>query len=278
MACRNKKNLSNFVRFLYNRCLNIICKIQQITSPPSFLDLCIYRNDPPACVINTYRISSFIVFTFYLAIFLVPKLVLNYINGNIVSTTFITDLTIDIRVFPLFKWIFIFADSSTSMSLQSSTNIPYLRDYADWLVMILMAAHMSLIYKMWHNISFALTSLWRNHLLNKELFTKKDYQRIINKYNHLYNKKLWNYLCFSEAVVMTILLYYAISLHGIYSGLNPSYSELSSEWEKLAYNSWWGHPSNGWPVFLFQCSVVVIILYYMFFSVFAQFFSQLIIF
>ena len=245
----------------------IIDKIRKYCAIPSHLDLCIYRNDPFVCATNSHNWPSTLIFLCYFLFFFVIKILINVLNGSLISATLITDLKGDVHVFPLFKWTLIILGNVGQMieiPSQRSTHIPYLRDYADILVMLLMSMHMALIHKQWHRISIALSELWRSRIIRRDSFTCQDYRRISSKYNSLFNRRVWNSMSFAAAIILALAMYLSIHYNGMYSGLSSKAFGTLANWERMAYRGWWGHPSNGWIPLIFQGLTVVIILYYMF--------------
>lgn len=208
------------------------------------------------------------IFCFYVGLFLLTKIIVSYLSGALSSPSIWSDFQQDLYFFPVFKFVmeilrflrFPLLKMEMVSSSHSIVSLPYLRDYADISVMLLMAAHMSLIHKQWHNISIVIPELWNNSIINHRVLSKKEYTFLMHRFDRLFNDWRWELLSLLVAGVLTSLLFWSFSKDGIASGINISGSDV---WEKSAYQGWWANHSKHTVSFIFNIFVVYTILFYM---------------
>jgi len=232
--------------------------------------LCIYRHHPLICFTNNHQqaCGALKIFWIYAGLFILTKLIINYLSGTLISTNLGSDFRQDLYSFPIFKFIieaarflrFPLPKIEIISTSYSEVNLPYLRDYVDISAMLLMAAHMCLIHKQWHNISIVLPELWKSGVINRRIFPKKDYTSLIHRFDRLSNYWRWELLSLSVAGILTALLFWSFSKDGIASGINIT---GSGHWEKSAYEGWWANHSKHTVTFIFDILVVYTILFYM---------------
>jgi hypothetical protein len=231
---------------------------------------CIYRHHPLICFTNNHpeTCGTLRIFWFYAGLFLLSKLIINYLSGTLISPNLWADFLRDLNLFPIFKFImqagrFLrlpLPKIEVVSATESTVSIPYLRDYTDISVMLLMAAHMSLIHKQWHNISIAIPELWKNGVINHRVLSKKEYASLMQRLDRLFNYWRWEFLSLSVAGMLTGLLFWSFSKDGIASGISVAGSDV---WEMSAYQGWWANHSKHTGSFLFDIAIVLIILFYM---------------
>jgi hypothetical protein len=255
-------------------------KIKQAFRPPPSTQLCIYINDPFTRLINNTKLNTLVILCIYLAIFLGFKLIVNAINGTLVSDTLHYDFVSDLTVFPPFNLAVKVAGklfhegvhesvSPQSLPSTSTVRIPYLRDYVDITLMIIASLHMTLVHRQWLRISGALSRLWEGKILNPDIFTKKEYGEIVKEGNLYFGQKRWNYLALAIAGAGVLFVLLCFANWGMYSGLSRTIENADKPWEVLAYAGWWSNPTTyGWIPFLCNVGLWFGFTYYMIYHVF----------
>ncbi len=222
--------------------------------------LCVFRFDPLFALVGNSpeRCKNICLFFMYAVAFVVPKILISYESGRLISETFYQDFSIDLHTFPIFR---VFTkDTSFSVQSSSSPYIPYVRDYVDIGLSFLMAAHMVLLHSKWKNISRALSELWEGGVLNRNVITPEQYQGTIVKYERRFNSILSYLLPLLFSLAGCVMFFWVFDRLGMYSSLNPT---GQPSWELQAGKRWWAHPGTGVASSIFQACWLIFVLYYM---------------
>lgn len=220
--------------------------------------VCVYRYDPVFAVCENRQIEGWFIFVMiYVAVFFIPKFLLAFSNGMLTSPTLSEDFSADLRRFPLFRMTLKIPADRLPLSTPA---IPYLRDYVDIAVGVLMALHMALLHSKWRNLSLFLPQLWSDGILNRRVIREDSYERITRRYDKRANSAPCYLLPLAFAVAGAAAFFWLFQTSGIYSSLSPGLPG----WERLAWQRWWANPMNGKGAFLFEASWISFILYYMF--------------
>ncbi len=230
---------------------------------------CIYRNYPLLCFSNNHPevCGASVIFLFYLCVFFIPILILNFFSDTITSPSLASDFVQDLQYFPIFRIInavcrlsHLPITGTPAVPQSAPVSLPYLRDYCLISVQVLMAAHMALIHKQWHNISIALPSMWESRVINRKVLPKKQYTELLEGFDRLFNHRGWDVLCYALSAVLTALLFWSFASHGMASGLNPT---RTSAWELNAYAGWWSNHLHHPAAFVVNVLMIWVILFYM---------------
>ena len=183
-------------------------------------DLRIYRGDWLLCLAENLNCTkSGTLFLVYSAFFLGAKLLIARLSGVL----YFTDWSLvpqDLHRFPPFRLLVNLFLGPFRVGGPNPAVIPYLRDYSDIVVMLLMAAHMALVHRQWKDISIAARQLSRRPVLNPAVVSPLHVEQVIRKYDRLLNLRIVRMLSRIAAVGTVALFYYSFAHAGIYSGLN----------------------------------------------------------
>lgn len=223
-------------------------------------DIRLYRKDCLLCLAENLNCTKTgTLFLVYSAFFLGIKLVL----ARISDALYFQDWSLipqDLHRFPPFRLIVTLFRGPYAVSGTNPAAIPYLRDYSDLVVMILMASHMALIHRQWKDISIAIKELSSKHVLNPAIMTPKHLKSVVEKYDRLANLRSVRVLSRIAAVGTVALFYRSFAHAGIYSGLNIPFV---AGWEKVAYLHWSENPQFHPMFFLYSAFVASFLMYYM---------------
>lgn len=246
-----------------------------------------YRNDPILLYFNDRKAGFFGRLAFFLALFLGTKVAVSALAGTLTSPAIGKDVAFDANTYMLAQapsWVIGFlarafppgtfdrtlellpiqpAFKTAALSVaQSHAAIPYLRDYVDISLMVLMAVHSALLFRHWTIMSEAPQTMWDEGVINRKMFTAKELRLLIAKYDRKFNDWRIDVACFAVSFAATWGLYAVIARQGLYGSLVPASRDAAS-WQALAYQAWWGNPAFGLPAVVVQWFVACVIIYYM---------------
>jgi hypothetical protein len=229
------------------------------TVPAAPISVCVYRKDFLFRVVDRWpSLPSGILAAAYLALFILPKLLLTFLAGTLISATLGQDFSADLSRFPLFRLALPISHASGE---NGAATIPYLRDYADLGICFFMATHMALLHKKWRHIGLLFTDLWDHNVISHKALRSGRYEWLLRRFDDIVNHRAVYIIPLCLSVASSVMFFWLFSSHGIYSSINPT---GSSAWESAAFDAWWANPANGTFPFIFQFCWIVFILYYMF--------------
>ncbi|HXG35377.1 MAG TPA: hypothetical protein VNL15_00240 [Dehalococcoidia bacterium] len=158
-------------------------------------------------------------------------------------------------------WSLLRRGPKSASGVGANPNFPYLRDYIDMLLMMLAAAHFAIFARQWHKISMVLPTLWKDGVLNSRVISANDFEQLLAKYDNRYNSSLASLGCFLGASAGIGMALWAFSRWGMYSSLIPG--GASNEWQRQAYEDWWGNLEHHRFVAIWNVLVYAFCLYHL---------------
>lgn len=224
----------------------------------------VYAKDPLLCFIHDHPgiCAPWKMFLWYIAVFIGVKVVLAFFSDVLWTPGMARIVVSDLHRFGPFMLLSTkLFKHKAELSLSNPPIIPYLRDYTEMVVMTLMAVHMVLISKQWHNISIAFRKLYDDDVLDKRIITLCEFHRICKKYNRLFNYRTWTVLSFVISILLVSGVYFSAWLQGsIYPGLDWLHE---AGWQQHAYEGWWANFASHPVLALYTIFVAAVIVSYM---------------
>ncbi len=188
-------------------------------------DFCIYRNQPLLLVASKWSERHWVTFLVVVAILIVPRLAVTITEGTFGPAG---DLFGDLRAILLGQQGLTSAD----------TRVPWLRDYVDIAIVLLMSAHTAHMVHQWHRINSLPSRLRDARLLCPSLHKKRTFEAILAKHESRFNSPLWELAAVGIASIGVVLLAVVTSASGIYRGLGSPSPALGH------FSQWWANPDS----------------------------------
>lgn len=142
-------------------------------------------------------------------------------------------------------------------------NLPYIRDYVDIAVMLLMAVNVALVRKHWRLMDALPSRLWANGAIDRVRTNEHELQQVLTKCDEWVNRPAWDWVCVALAAVVSISLNLELLRGGMYPRLFDGAS-THEPWQQAVAAGWWANPAHGLLAFSYQLVVVGFIAYLVF--------------
>lgn len=212
-------------------------------------DICIYRNQPViASLIKIRRASTrvmppwLVCFTIVFLTVSLPKIGFALYTGRFGSNSAPTD---DFRT--------LFSDR-----VGGGTGVPLLRDYADWCISILMAAHTAFMARQWERLDRFPRLLQTENMVRVDV---SGWRQHLRKFDGRFNHKAYEWLALLPAAALAVLLLAAAAGQGIYWWMDI---DATGDAAAAHFRDWWAYPGSNLPGFLLQYLVYTFYLYLLF--------------
>ena len=247
---------------------------------------CVFRHDPIEMRLQTAGVGSIAVFLGLLVITLGVKILIAAISGTLISPSLANDLAMDSANLPFLSlpaqgvrlmltafpsavgewmWSVLLSVAGGTYGEQTGSGvhvIPYARDYADPLLMILISLNLAFIHRHWRLISHAPTAMMKTGVLNSNVVKYKTFTAICKTADRRVNSRGSTVAIAAAAVTLIVVAYgVVIPRWGMYPLLQPGGHALGA-WEKEAYAGWWAHPSRDVVGYVYQMLMMLAGAYY----------------
>lgn len=241
-------------------CRRLVAQInaKRVTVPRG--GLVIYRKDPLICgERGAGGIRPLFLFLFYWSFFCLPKVAMSIASGCFSMPTLRSISANDLHRYAPLQSIWHLLRHTSVPHAVNPPAIPYLRDYTELVLMVLMAGHMVLIHGQWHRLSEGVTRLYQAGVLNRAYFTEQKIRKITRTYDRRFNLDRWRLISTLGSLLLVGAVEYSAWCNGIYSGLNHP---PVRGWEEAAYSGWWANPHHT-LLWSYMSFVAVFLCYYM---------------
>lgn len=142
-------------------------------------------------------------------------------------------------------------------------NLPYIRDYVDIAVMLLMALNVALVREHWRLMDALPSRLWANGAIDSTRTNEYELQQVLTKCDEWVNHPAWDWVCVALAAVVSVSLNLELLRGGMYPRLFDGAS-TDGPWQQTVAAGWWANPAHGLLAFTYQLLVVGFIAYLVF--------------
>jgi hypothetical protein len=228
-------------------------------------EICAYRRDffirPLIHLRERRHWGDLRLFISLTALVFLLKAGLSALHGDLVSDSLLSDLRRDLDAFLPFELPLRASEVLSNRTYHapagpSSTQLPFLRDYADMLMTLLAVSHIVLLTRQWPRISRTIDELRRTGVL---VLDDAAYSQMATKHDQRFNSLLSHAVSALLASLTITLILLAFFANGMFHDISLNGS--SPSWERDLFQSWWAGPSN--PV----AFAVNVLLYTIFFYV-----------
>lgn len=250
MDRRRLKELLNVARGVWRTSRRRLGELLEVArgapraSSPAF---CIYRNQPVVRLLIKFGGGSWLrVFAIALGCFVGPKLIVAGLSGTLISP-----------VDP-------FTDVARLLGLETAlgpAEIPLLRDYADLVIGILLAAHTAHIVQQWRRINDLPHRLRRDRLISPATLSDARFREILRTFDRRFNNWSLEAVAVAVAIPLGFVVIGAAQTHGVYGWL-PTVGEQSAASQHLL--GWWANRdfypwANGVQIFVYSAYFYLLI-------------------
>jgi len=190
-------------------------------------DFCVFRRQPfVLTAVELWGGRRYVTFSVVLAAFVGVPAGIALVEGTLFGTALSAT---DVR------------NLLSGKGLAGASEISYIRDYANLGLQVLLAAHAAHMVAQWIRVSRLPTLLRKRGLIPDTSIDEATFHRVLDKYEHRFNRRLLEAIAATAGVVLTALLALAVVSNGIY----PQFREQGLTGSDLS--GWWADP-NAHPV------------------------------
>lgn len=266
-------------------------------APPVQVDIdvdtfCIYRTSRLMWMLSSRGVTLVQAFALYLVVLLAGKMLVCQVAGVLVSPNLLDQIAADVSHGPfafmapvgrfmfgnpttieIFRWLTKtlsangpYAEAS-STAVRTGALVPYLRDYVDMAMMVLLSMSLALTHRHWKRISEAPILLAKNGIIAGGELDRAAFAAMLKKWDAEFARPRWRVISLAIAVLALAALYLGVflgvrAIYAIY--WSPESGVGMLDFQRSAFEWWWARPRGfvGWLPLLYHFGTLLFGLYF----------------